>query len=141
MSTPAPFHPDDRPGNEVAQTKPFTSFVQEQRNGSLHVELSEALAEVTKSVQDTGKDASLTMKITVKAGPKGSDTIMVSDQIAKKLPAPERDVSIFFADDRGNLSRQNPRQPMLPLRRVDDDAQQAPRAAPAQDDTTPPRSY
>lgn len=104
-------------GELVSATKPFGQFLLEQRNGGLHGELSDALRELVEAVAQHGKAGSLTL--TVKVSPtKSFGQFEVVDEVKAKLPEPERGGSLFFADDRGNLSRTNPHQPELPLREV-----------------------
>ena len=101
------------PGNP----KPFSQFLLEQRNGSLHGELSDTLRELVEAVVQHGKPGALTL--TVKVSPtKSYGQYEVVDEVKVKAPEPDRGASLFFADDRGNLSRSNPRQPELPLREV-----------------------
>jgi hypothetical protein len=58
--------------------------------------------------------------VKIKPGTKGhSDTVIITDTVATKLPKPDRDESLFFVDGSGNLTRQNPTQPSLPLRPVE----------------------
>ncbi len=97
--------------------KPFAAFLQEQRRGGLHGELTDRLAEVVQAVQEHGKPGSLTLKLSIK--PNGDGTTMtVSDDISCKTPEPERGAAIFFADDDGNLLRHDPRQLEIPVREV-----------------------
>jgi hypothetical protein len=111
---PAPRDAADEP-----QARPFSQFMIEQRRGALHAELSDVLREVVAAVQDHGKAGSLTLTIDVKPGAKGTRTLVVSDSIKTKIPQGERPSALFFADDAGNLHRDDPTQPELPLRRVD----------------------
>jgi hypothetical protein len=94
---------------------PFWTWLREQRAGRTHNDLSEALAAVTKAVVDHGKPGSITLKITVKPAAKGDTAVVsVSDAITVKAPAGERGEFIFYADELGNLSKRDPRQPELP---------------------------
>lgn len=106
--------PDD--GQHV---RPFGEFLQQQRRGALHGELSEALHELLAAVKDTGKAGALTIQIKVKPAAKGNaEQVLISDLVKTTKPAVERPESIFFLDDAGNLSRSDPRQTELPLREV-----------------------
>lgn len=97
----------------------FASFVIEQRNGGLHAEASDCLAEVVKAVQDHGKGGSVIIKIDIKPGSKGTNTLVVSDRVEVKVPQGDRPAALYFPDENGNLHRSDPRQQSLPLRRVD----------------------
>lgn len=102
---------------EPKQRKPFAAFVQEQRNGGLHGELSDALAEVVAAVDEHRKAG--TLVLTVKVTPNNDgQTVTVTDKIKVTLPEGDRGAAIFFVDADGNLSRRNPRQIELPLREV-----------------------
>lgn len=94
------------------QTKPYAQFLQEQRRGTLHKELSESLAEIVAGVQQHGKKGALTLKVTVAPG-KVPGTFIVSDKVTADVPIADAEPSLFYADDDGNLSRRDPRQPEL----------------------------
>lgn len=102
---------------ERKQTKPFALFLQEHRKGSLHTELSEQLAEVTQGVLEHGKAGSITVTINVSPieGHRAGDNIVrITDKVTPKVPQPERGSAMFFADEEGNLHRNNPLQDELP---------------------------
>lgn len=105
--------------DEQPHVRPFGEFLQQQRRGALHGELSEALHELLQAVKDTGKAGKLTVTIGVKPAAKGNaEQVLVSDAVITKAPSVERPESIFFLDDTGNLTRNDPRQIELPLREV-----------------------
>jgi len=108
---------DDVP--EEGARKPFAAFVQEQRNGGLHGELSDALAELVLAVIEHRGKGVLQLQVIVTPNGDGA-TVTVADKIKLTLPEGERGAAIFFADSDGNLSRQNPRQMELSLREVGD---------------------
>lgn len=99
---------------EAPVVRPFASFLQEQSGGQLHDELSTKLHDLIEAIRETGKAGSLSLKIDIKpiAGTDGR-TLTVTDTVAAKLPKTERPKSIFFATDDGNLSRTDPRQPVI----------------------------
>jgi hypothetical protein len=107
--------PEAQPSEEVA-TKPFAAWLQEQRQGGLHGEVSDALADLVAAVMEHDKAGSLTL--TVKVKPAGDNAVFVTDEVKSKPPEGERPAALFFTDPRGNLSRRDPRQPELPLRQV-----------------------
>jgi hypothetical protein len=112
----------DRP-----QTRPFAAFLNEQRHGALHGEISTALADVVHAVLEHDKQGSLTLTIKVK--PAGDGAVQVIDHVQIKAPEGDRPAALFFADDHGNLSRNNPHQPELPLREIPTDQPDALREA------------
>lgn len=97
--------------------RPFAAWLQEQRNGGLHDELSDALGELVAVCVQTGKKGSLTLRVSI-SPQKDEETVLVLDDV--KLTAPKHDSrpSLYFPDADGNLLRNNPRQPSLPLREV-----------------------
>lgn len=115
---------DDKPPTSEQPPRPFTQFLQEQRNGSLHSELSEKLQELVQAVMEHDKGGSLTLVIKIKPAGNGINLVL-SDDVQCKPPQPERPVALFYADDDGNLSRRDPRQPELPLRDINDSARKA----------------
>ncbi len=102
---------------EDGPRKPFAAFVQEQRSGGLHGELSDGLAELVSAVREHQKGGTLVLTIKVTPNKDGS-TVTVTDKVAVKAPEGERGAAIFFVDDAGNLSRRNPYQQELPLKEV-----------------------
>jgi hypothetical protein len=102
---------------ERPQLKPFGQFVQEQRNGGLHDELSVALAELVAQCVETGKKGTLTLKVSV-VPTKDEVTVLVTDDVAVKAPKHDAKPALFFPDENGNLLRRDPRQPELPLREI-----------------------
>ena len=109
----------DHDAPEQGARKPFAAFIQEQRGGNLHGELSDALAELVLAVSEHRKKGTLQLKILVVPNADGT-TVTVADEIKLNAPEGERGAAIFFVDEHGNLSRQNPRQIELPLREVGD---------------------
>lgn len=101
----------DEPGTVI---RPFAAFLQEQAGGQLHAELSERLHDLLQAVQETGKAGSIALKLDIKPIP-GTDgrTVTVTDTVTAKAPKTERPKSIFFLADDGNLSRTDPRQPVI----------------------------
>lgn len=100
--------------------RPFTQFLQEQRRGGLHQELSEMLAETVAAVTEHGKVGSVTMTLKIK--PAGDNMVQVFDDLKSKAPEGDRAPSIFYTDENGNVSRSDPRQTELPLRKVEREA-------------------
>jgi hypothetical protein len=112
--------PDPKPkgagdGPQDPPRKLFTAFIAEQGEGRLHGELTDGLAQVVKRVLDLQKGGSITLKIDISPAGKAQGMVLVSDKVTLKLPE-EKSPSLFFADDRGNVTRQNPHQTQLPVR-------------------------
>lgn len=98
-------------GNGPAKTL-FAAFIQSQREGLLHSELTEGLAECVQAVIDLNKKGSITLKLSIEPSGKDQKTIFIKDSV--KIDAPEdRPKSLFFSDGRGNISRRDPNQMAL----------------------------
>lgn len=106
------------PENQTV-ARSFASWLQEQRNGICQAEATDALKELTSAVTEHGKGGTLTLKLSVKPAKVGVGTLLITDEIKVSLPEGDRPAAIFYADEDGNLSRHDPRQPRLPLQAVD----------------------
>jgi hypothetical protein len=93
--------------------KPFGDWLNDQRRGATHSDLSEALNQVVHSVAEYGKVGELTLKLKIK--PSGDGMVTITDEVVTKVPEPDRSASLYFYDDEGNLSREDPRQIRLDL--------------------------
>lgn len=94
----------------------FVDWLRETSEGQTHADLTDALAELTEAVITVGKGGTLKLTISVKpAGRTSRSAVIVSDKIDISLPTADRAESIFFVDSDGNLCRDNPQQPRLPL--------------------------
>jgi hypothetical protein len=108
--------------DEARQVRPAAAVLQEIGSGKLHTRISEQLAHLTAAVTDTGKKGVLTITVTVapiKAG--NTSTLVVTGKSVLKAPEGDADSpsSVFFPDRDGNLTRDDPNQPTLPLRQVE----------------------
>lgn len=91
--------------------RPFADALLELSGGRTHTELSEQLHELIARVRDTGKKGTLTLTITVSRMKNAAEnTLTVTDDVKAKLPAHDRNVSVFYADADGNLTRRDPNQ-------------------------------
>lgn len=110
-----PNAPDDE-----GQARPFAAILQELAGGKVHARLTEQLATLTASVTATGKKGTLTLAFEVKPLKAGQAQSPLQVTAKSVLKAPEGDdaapVTVFFADSDGNLRRDDPNQPQLPLR-------------------------
>lgn len=101
---------------EEPKVRPFNDWLNDQRRGSTHEDLSKALNDVVAGVVEHGKAGELALKIKVKPG--GDGTVSVTDELVVKVPEPNRAASMYFVDDEANLHREDPRQTKLDLREV-----------------------
>ena len=93
---------------QAAMVRPFADVLSEVNKGVVADEAATKLAELVASVRETGKGGSIT--VTVKVDPfKGNeDIVKVSGRVALKAPQAEPPASIFYPDETGNLSRNDP---------------------------------
>jgi hypothetical protein len=104
---------ESKQDTEQSEAREFASFLLDINKGQSHIELSEKLRDLITKVQETGKAGSLTYKVEVKPEAGTENLVIVTDQIAVKLPAGERRKSLFFVDGDNNLVRDNPHQHSL----------------------------
>jgi hypothetical protein len=102
----------DSPPPEERQTRPFADVLTSLRRGKTHREASDLMQQLVTAVRDTHRGG--TMVITLKVGRHKSGRIEIDDTVKIKLPEPERDASIYFADEDGNLSKDDPQQQEIP---------------------------
>lgn len=113
---------NNSPPDEGRTIKPFAATLQEIAAGAFHTRVSEQLQDLVTAVTDTGRKGVLTLTLTVAPIKPGNTTNLVVTGKAS-VKAPESDdaapSSVFFHDAAGNLSRNDPNQPALPLRGLD----------------------
>jgi hypothetical protein len=120
MAEPAADDRDRESGGGPTDDPPaklFAAFLQEQREGLLHGELTDALQEVTQAVIDLNKPGAITLQLKINPAGKGQKAVFVTDEVKAKPPV-DKPSMMFFADGHGNLSRKDPRQTALPLKDV-----------------------
>lgn len=110
------------PDESTRQVRPAAAVIQEIGGGKLHTRLSEQLAELTAAVTETGKKGVLTVQLVVAPiKPGNTSTLVVTGKSVLKAPEGDAETpsSVFFPDRDGNLTRDDPNQPTLPLRQLD----------------------
>jgi len=95
----------------------WNATVAQLRSGTAQEELSEKLAAAVNAARDTGKQAEITLKLTVK--PVGDGQYELRYKINDKLPEFERGATLMFGTPDGNLTRDDPNQQKLNLRSAD----------------------
>jgi hypothetical protein len=90
----------------------FASVLLNHAKGRAHDEASAKLREAVEAVQRTGKDASVTVKIAVKAVANIPNAFKLSDKVTASIPEDPR-TSMWFGDDTGGLHRNDPNQRAL----------------------------
>ena len=97
----------------------FLDVCRNVRHGDLVKELSEELAAAVQAAEASHKVGSITLTLKVK--PNGRGQMVIADNYDSKKPRPDAPVSLMFNDVHGNLSRRDPNQGDLALKRVEDD--------------------
>lgn len=93
--------------------RPITDTLRLLQGGIFLDQCSDKLAEVVKSVEDTGKAGKLTITLDLK---KASGAISILAKVTNKAPEQKPDEDLMWATVEGNLSQQNPNQRNLDLR-------------------------
>lgn len=104
--------PDSRPPDNDAtdEEQSFAAFLVQHARGRSERDLSAALRDLVRAVEETGKAGSLTYVLTIKPQENADHAVLVTDEIKPKLPQLDRPASIFFADEAHRLVRSDPRQ-------------------------------
>jgi hypothetical protein len=99
--------------------RPFAEVLSELNHGVVADEMATKLAELVSAVKETGRKGSLKLTIEVAPFPGNSTVLKVTGAADLRAPKGETAAGIFYFDDGGNLSRNDPSQPTLPLRDLD----------------------
>jgi hypothetical protein len=99
--------------------RPAQATLNDLNNGHVMVRLAEAIHEAVAAVKIHGKPAVVTLDITV-ATMKGQHNlvnppVVISGEISSKLPKAPPPLTLFFVDEDGNPTRNQTREPELPL--------------------------
>ena len=84
-------------------------------NGSVILDMESALTEIVNRVEELSekgeyKPGKLTVELNVRKDHMADNVYRISGKVKSTLPEPKRKESILFMDDRGILSRSDPRQ-------------------------------
>lgn len=93
------------------RTRPFADFLNDHNGGAGHREASEALQEVVAAVAATGKKGTVDVKVSVEPMKSNPGAMVTTVVVAAKVPEDPPRAAVFYADDDGNLTREDPRQP------------------------------
>ena len=99
----------------MSKINDLTRVLTELRGGLVALNAAQQMEEVIRAVQESGKTGTVTLTLTFKPVGSGNREIHVSAKVAAKAPAnPDlEERSIFFADESGQLHRNDPRQGQL----------------------------
>jgi len=90
--------------------RPITDVLREMRRGRVVEDMTDALAECVKAVDETNKAAVLTMKITVKPSKDGGWEKTLATAISTTLPRKDTPDAVMFSTADGDLVREDPDQ-------------------------------
>jgi hypothetical protein len=101
-----------------AQPAEFAAFLVGHLNGRVHTALSEELHELLQAVATHGKKGALVIKVLVEPskGHVEGDPLAISVESDLKAPKSTPPAAIYFVDDDGNPTRNDPRQMQLDFR-------------------------
>lgn len=94
----------------------FTDILREVGAGRLVDELSEKMQGLVAAVSATGRPGKITLELSVR--PNGNTAVILTDKVKLKEPEPKHGDNVFFIVGSGDLTRSDPRQAELPLRRI-----------------------
>lgn len=111
---------DEKTGEVIdgPQIRPFAELLTTLDHGAAHAEASRALHDLVQAVLATGKAGTMTIAVGLKPLKGSTDQLIVAAQVTAKPPKSEPASAVFFADDAGNLTRNDPRQLQLDGLRV-----------------------
>ena len=95
----------------------FLRVLGDLRGGLVATDAGQKLEEIIKAIRTSGTKGELTIKLTLKPVGSQNKEIHVSAQVTHKKPNnPDiEERTTFFADDRGQLHRDDPAQQKLPM--------------------------
>ena len=88
----------------------FTDILREYRRGKAAEQITAALNELVRAVDETHKPGVLTIKLTVKPEADGGNQKTLSIATDMKKPTPNIPDAVFFSDAEGGLHRTDPNQ-------------------------------
>lgn len=95
------------------QKETITTVLSRADHGQLLDDANAKLAELSRAVLDNEGKGKIVLTINV-SKVKGKDALEVLTDMKADIPGPPRDADLYFANDEGQVSRKDPRQPDLP---------------------------
>lgn len=105
-------------GDAPGRVRPIADVLRDLGQGALVDDAGVALQALVRDVRAIGKKGVLTIRVEVAPMKGDSGAVMVHAKTDVRPPATEPIGAVFFADDDGVLSKDDPRQMKLPLRDV-----------------------
>lgn len=85
----------------------LTEVLSNQRKGRCLIEAQEKLQELVKKCSATGKKGSFSLKLTLSAA---ESTVVITDEVKISAPEPNKLGTTFYADEKGGLHKEDPKQ-------------------------------
>lgn len=103
---------------EEAQPAEFAAFLVGHLGGRTHEEIGVELHQLLEAVKAHGKKGSLTITVVIEPPSNGVEgaPLPIGIEYAAKAPKAAAPKNLYFLDDQGNPTRQDPRQMSLDLR-------------------------
>ena len=93
----------------TGEIAPFADVLASINRGALADEAGALIAKLVQEVAHVGRKGTLTLKIEVAPFTGGGDTIRLSGHVGVTPPARDPHAAVFFFDEAGALSRNDPR--------------------------------
>lgn len=91
--------------------RPIFDVLSQSRGAAVVSDASKLLNELSKTVKETGKSGTITIKLTVKPDKTDNTVVMIDPEVTMKAPKRPYPTSVFFVNDKtGDLTREDPRQ-------------------------------
>ena len=97
----------------------ITDILREIRKGRPVEEATQALADVVRAVDETGKKGSVTITLNVIPSKHGGPEKTLVAEVKSKKPIADIAPAVFFSDQDGDLFRVDPRQEEMELHEAD----------------------
>ena len=88
----------------------FTDILREIRKGRPVEEATQALADVVRAVDETGKPGEVTVTLKIKPTKHGGPEKSIVCEVKAKKPIADIAPAVFFSNEEGDLFRVDPRQ-------------------------------
>ncbi|CAB4137001.1 hypothetical protein UFOVP315_35 [uncultured Caudovirales phage] len=95
---------------QANQPRSAMQVMPEIRGGELIKDLTKALLEVTEAVLANQKNGKIVLTLAIKPGNGADNALVISDSLKITTPKPAERGTIFFADDKNSLTRNDPNQ-------------------------------
>lgn len=90
--------------------RPFTDILRDIRRGRAVDQATQALADVVRAVDLTGKPGTVTLTLTIKPEKGGGSQKTIIASVKAKKPEADIPEAVFFSDPDGDLHRSDPSQ-------------------------------